>query len=253
MPDLSVTAWAVLGVAAVFAGFAKTAIGGAGVVAAALAALVLPARGSSGTILPLLIAGDFVAVAVYRRSANWALIARLMPWVLGGIALGVVFLDRVRGNRALRVSIGVLIVVVLVAHAVVGAWLKQRLTTGTTRITPAQRLAAGLAGVGVGFATMVANSAGAIMTGYLLLSGVTMLEVLGTGAWFFLIVNLLKLPFSLRLGLMDAGSLRLDLALLPGLAIGCLIGVAVIRRLSPRHFERVALGMAGVSAVFLLT
>jgi uncharacterized membrane protein YfcA len=99
---------------------------------------------------------------------------------------------------------------------------------------------------------MVANSAGAIMTVYLLLSGVTMLEFLGTGAWFFLIINLIKLPFSVRLGLIEPASLRLDALLLPGLAVGCAIGVALIKRIEPVHFERAALGMAAVSAVFLL-
>jgi hypothetical protein len=106
--------------------------------------------------------------------------------------------------------------------------------------------------MGVGFSTMVANSAGAIMTVYLLLSGVTMLEFLGTGAWFFLMVNLIKLPFSVRLGLIEAGSLRLDLMLIPALVTGCALGVAVIRRIRPRHFEQAALVMATVSAVFLL-
>src|SRR5690349_9977168 len=130
MTDLGVVAWAVLLVAAAFAGFSKTAIGGAGVVAAALAALVLPARASTGTILPLLIAGDFIGVAIYRRSANWRLIGRLAPWVLAGIAAGVLFLDRVRSNAAMRVSIGVMILVVLVAHVVVGGRLKERLTHG---------------------------------------------------------------------------------------------------------------------------
>jgi uncharacterized protein len=250
--DLGVAGWAVLLIAAAFAGFSKTAIGGAGVVAAALAALVLPARASTGTILPLLIAGDFVAVAVYRRSANWRLIGRLAPWVLAGIAVGVVFLDRVRGNQAMKLSIGILILVVLATHLVVGGRLKERLAHGSGPVTTAQRLAAGLAGMGVGFTTMVANSAGAIMTVYLLLSGVTMLEFLGTGAWFFLIINLVKVPFSLQLGLIEPSSLRLDAALLPGLAVGCLIGAVLIRQLDPRHFERAALGMAAVSAVFLL-
>jgi uncharacterized membrane protein YfcA len=247
--DLGVVGWSVLLVAAAFAGFSKTAIGGAGVVAAALAALVLPARASTGTILPLLIAGDVIGVAIYRRSANWRLIGRLAPWVLAGIVAGVVFLDRVRGNQAMRVSIGLMILVVLAAHLVVGGRLKERLARGGGA---AHHVAAALAGMGVGFSTMVANSAGAIMTVYLLLSGVTMLEFLGTGAWFFLIVNVVKLPFSIRLGLIEAQSLRLDLLLLPGLAVGCALGVALVKRIEPLHFERAALGMAGVSAVFLL-
>jgi uncharacterized protein len=255
VPDLSVAAWLALGIAAAFAGFSKTAIGGAGVVAAALAAMVLPARASTGTILPLLICGDFIGVAVYRRSANWQLIVRLLPWVLGGIGVGVAFLDLVRGNRAMRSSIGMMILLVLAAHLVVGGRLKERLTfrPDAGRATAVQHLAAGLAGMGVGFCTMVANSAGAIMAVYLLLSGVTMMEFLGTGAWFFLIVNLIKLPFSLRLGLVDTGSLRLDLALVPGLLAGCGIGVAVIRWIQPKYFERAALGMAAVSAAVLLT
>jgi len=250
--DLGVVAWVVLAVAATFAGFSKTAIGGAGVVAAALTALVLPARASTGTILPLLICGDVIAVAVYRRSANWRLIGHLMPWVLVGIGSGVIFLDRVRGNRSVRTTIAVLILAVLVTHAVVGGRLRDRLAAGTARPTAGQRSAAALAGTAVGFSTMVANSAGAIMTVYLLLSGVSMLEFLGTGAWFFLIVNLIKLPFGLQLGLVDGDSLRLDLAVVPALLLGCATGIAVIRRIRPQQFERVALAMAAVSALFLL-
>jgi uncharacterized protein len=253
VPELSPLGWLVLAVAAGFAGFSKTAIGGAGVVAAALAALILPARASTGTILPLLICGDVIGVTIYRRGANWRLILRLMPWVLAGIGLGVVFLDVVRGNRAVRLWIGVMILAVLGAHLLVGGRLRERLTTDGEQASTAQRLAAGLAGVGVGFTTMVANSAGAIMTVYLLLSGVTMLEFLGTGAWFFCIVNLLKLPFSVRLGLVDGGSLRLDLALLPALAAGCALGVVLVRRIRRTQFERAALGMAAVSALVLLS
>jgi len=222
-------------------------------VAAAIAALVLPARASTGTILPLLICGDVIGVTVYRRAANWRLIGRLMPWVLVGIGLGVAFLSLVRGNEAVRTSIGLLILLILATHLAVGAWLRERLAAPTVRrTTPAQHLAAGLAGTVVGFATMVANSAGAAMTVYLLLSGVAMMEFLGTGAWFFFLVNLIKLPFSLRLGLVDAGSLHLDLLLLPGLAAGAALGVLLIRRIRQSHFERAALGMAAVSAVFLL-
>lgn len=252
MPHLDLLAWAVLGAGAALAGFSKTGISGAGVLAAALFALVLPARESTGLLLPLLICGDVIGVAVYRRSANWRLIGRLMPWVLVGIALGVVFMARVRSNEAMRVSIGVMILVVLGAQVVVGGRLKEQLVSSGDHVSPAMHLAAASAGVGVGFATMVANAAGAIMTIYLLLSGVAMLEFLGTGAWFFFIVNVLKLPFSIGLGLVHPSSLTLDLALLPALGIGAAIGVALIRRIEQRLFERVTLAMAALSAAFLL-
>jgi uncharacterized membrane protein YfcA len=252
MPQLDPLAWSVLAVGAVLAGFSKTAISGAGALTAATFALVLPARVSTGLLLPLLICGDVIGVSIYRRSANWRLMLRLMPWVLLGIGTGVIFLDRVRGNQAMRVSIGVMILIVLATQLVVGGRLRERLTPTGGRPTGLQHLAAALAGVGVGFSTMVANAAGSIMTVYLLLSGVVMLEFLGTGAVFFMIVNLIKLPFSIRLGLIDFASVRLDLALLPALAVGCALGVVLIRRIQQQHFERAALVMAAVSAAFLL-
>jgi uncharacterized membrane protein YfcA len=244
--------WAALAAGGALAGFSKTAIGGAGAVAAATFALVLPARASTGLLLPLLICGDLVAVSVYRRSCNWRLILRLMPWVLVGIGAGVAFLAVVRSNQAMRVSIGVMILIVLAAHIVVGGRLRERLTPHGGQVGLAQHSAAGLAGMGAGFATMVANSAGSIMTVYLLLSGVAMLEFLGTGAYFFMIVNLIKLPFSIRLGLVQVDSLRLDLMLLPALAAGLGLGALLIRRIRQQHFEWAALVMAAVSAGFLL-
>jgi uncharacterized membrane protein YfcA len=252
VPQLDAVQWAVLALAAAFAGFSKTAIGGAGAVAAAMFALALPARESTGVLLPLLICGDFIGVSVYRRNADWRLMGRLMPWVLAGIGLGVVFVAEVRGDQAMRTSIGVMILIVLAAQFAVGGRLREQLAGTGGRATPAQHVAAGIAGIAAGFATMVANSAGSIMTVYLLLSGVAMLEFLGTGAWFFLIVNLIKLPFSGRLGLVQTSSLSLDLVLVPALAVGAALGVTLIKRIKQQQFERLALWMAGVSALFLL-
>ena len=51
----------------------------------------------------------------------------------------------------------------------------------------------------MGFATMTANAAGAVMTLYLSASGIEKRRFVGTNAWFFLIVNLTKVPFSVGL------------------------------------------------------
>lgn len=252
MPELSPASWTLLVTGAAFAGFSKTAVGGAGAVAVALFALVLPARESTGTVLPLLICGDLVGVALYRRHADWRLLWRLMPWVGLGIGLGVGFLARVRDDGVLRLSLGVLILIVIAGQVMLGDRVRQILAADDNRSGRAHQLAAALAGIGVGFTTMVANSAGSIMTVYLLLSGVTMLEFLGTGAWFFLVVNLVKVPFGGALGLIRPESLRLDLVLLPAVLAGTALGALVIRRIDRRRFERVALVMAAVSATFLL-
>ena len=99
---------------------------------------------------------------------------------------------------------------------------------------------------------MVANAAGPVMAIYLLAAGVGPLAFLGTGAWFFLLVNLAKLPFSLALGLIDADSLVLDAKLLPALVAGTVLGRVVVRRLDKRVFERVVLAATGLAALNLL-
>jgi uncharacterized membrane protein YfcA len=99
---------------------------------------------------------------------------------------------------------------------------------------------------------MVANAAGAVMTIYLLLSGLAMLEFLGTAAWFFFLVNVAKLPFSIGLGLVAPGSLLLDLTLAPLVAVGAVGGVLLVRRLDQAQFEKAVLALAALSAVPLL-
>ena len=50
---------------------------------------------------------------------------------------------------------------------------------------------------------MTANAAGPVMTLYLSAAGIDKRRFVGTSAWFFLIVNLAKVPFSIGLGLMQ--------------------------------------------------
>lgn len=239
-------------VAAVSVGFAKTAVNGTGAVSAALFALVLPARESTGALLPLLLVGDLVAIGLYRQHTNWAVIRRLLPWVSVGIVCGAAYVASV-DDGGMRRSIGLLLLVLVAVQLLTrGSRAKSLLgDPGDGPMRSGHRAAAAVVGMAAGFATMVANASGAVMTVYLLLSGMAMMEFLGTNAWFFLIVNLLKLPFSIGLGLVAPGALLLDLALVPALAAGAVGGVLIVRRINQQMFERVALALVGTSAVLL--
>lgn len=253
VPSLGVQEWLLLLVAAGFVGFAKTAISGTGSIAVALFALVLPARESTGTLLPLLIAGDLFAVGVYRRHASWPLIRRLFPWVAVGVVAGTAFLTQVDDTVMQRV-IGLLLLALALLQLSTRSGRMAVLLgdPGEGPRRPGHVVGAAVAGVAAGFVTMVANAAGAVMTLYLLLSGFAMLEFLGTTAWFFLVVNLFKLPFSAGLGLVDPGALLLDLALLPMVGLGAVAGVLLVRRLNQDQFEKAALVLVVVSVVPLL-
>ena len=81
LSTLSALTWVTLIAAAALTGLAKTAIPGLASVAAALFALVLPAKESTGIMLALLLIGDAIALWAYRRDANTAgrLLAARIP------------------------------------------------------------------------------------------------------------------------------------------------------------------------------
>jgi uncharacterized protein len=240
---MSALDWTVLVSAAILVGFAKTAIGGIGALATALFATVLPARQSSGALLPLLIAGDIVAVTSYRRHADWPTLWRLFPSVAAGVVVGAGFVAEA-DDTLMRRTIGVLLV------GLVALTLVQR--KRRTPLVVTGRAASILFGLMAGFTTMVANAAGPVMAIYLLATGTSMLGFLGTGAWFFFIVNLFKVPFSLALGLIDFSSVRLDAQLLPALLVGALIGRLVVRRLNQNVFEALVLFFTAAASINLL-
>jgi uncharacterized membrane protein YfcA len=238
----------VLTVAALFAGFAKTAVGGLGTVAVALVASVMPARESTAALLLLLLVGDVLAVSLYGRDCDWSLLRHLVPAVLPGLVLGTVVLAVV-DNATMRIGLGVLLLLLVLAQLLTrrrGAAAAVGTSGGWSR-----RAKAGV-GVAAGFTTMVANAAGPVMTLYLVAQGVDKRRFLGTSAWFFLGVNLCKLPFSVGLGLIDADMLRTAAVLVPLVLVGGVVGVVVVRRVGQRSFETVVLAASFLSALALL-
>ncbi|MGW4229957.1 sulfite exporter TauE/SafE family protein [Streptomyces sp. NPDC004980] len=267
----TITLWqlAALAAASTLVGFSKTAVSGANTISLAVFAAVLPARESTGVLLPILIAGDILAVLVYRRHAHWPTLLRLFPAVAVGVVAGTVFLMWA-DDGAVRTSIGA----ILLLMSGVTLW-RRRATTKAEAEAPAQAgteaPAEAPAGAGVaegpprvgrlkarsygalgGFTTMVANAGGPVMSLYLLSAGFRKLGFLGTSAWFFLIVNTSKVPFSVGLGLIDARSLLLDAALVLFVIPGAYLGRACVGRINQKLFEQIVIGATILGGLQLL-
>lgn len=246
---MSAAEWALLAACGVAIGLAKTSIAGLGTLAVVGFALVLPARQSTGVLLPLLIAADVMAITVYRRDAVWSLLRRLALWVALGILLGAAYLARA-DDTLMRPTIGVLVLVGVVVSVV--SLPRRQVVDGDGDPPPARPALAAAVGVAAGFASMVANAAGPLMTLYLLYAGLPVRRFVGTAAWFFFVVNLAKSPFSAGLGLLDGEALRITSLLLPTLAVGAFAGVRIVRVIPQALFERIALTMVAVAAIPLL-
>ena len=250
LPELSSWQWVVLALGAFFTGLSKTGIAGLGILAVACFANALPARESTGALLPLLIAADVFGVTIYRKHANWPHLWRLFPWVAVGVILGCFALGRVSNAQVQRLIGGI-----LVGMVALHVWRQRQLACdpdGLGARLPHAWWFAGLTGALAGFTTMVANAAGPVMLLFLLAAKLPKLEFLGTLAWFFLVVNCFKVPFSAWLGLINDGSLKLDALLLIAMVPGALLGPVIVKRINQQMFERMVLVLTILAAVRLL-
>lgn len=251
MADLLTPLLAIFALIGFIVGFSKTSVGGLAAIAVAIAALAMPAKESTAAILAVLIAGDLVAVSLFGRHVDWPLLRRLIPAVLPGLILGTLFLAVV-SDDVLRRSIGVMLLVLVGLQL----WLGQRRRTRPRVEGEASRVdhpvTSGITGAAAGFTTMTANSAGAVMTLYFVAKGVEKSRFIGSIAWFFLGVNLAKVPFSVGLGLMAWDDIRRAVIVFPLVVLGGFAGRSLVRRLAQHQFEVAVLLGSAVAASALI-
>ena len=275
LASLTLGSWLLLLAAACLTGLAKTVLPGAATIAVALFAAVLPAKESTGVMLVLLLVGDVLAVWSYRHDADVTMLRRLIPAVAVGVLAGAVFL-RLASDTGTRRVIGVVLLLLIAATL----WGRRR----SARPAPGAAAAAGPAGgpspapsprpaddaVGsrsgagsspparalygalAGFTTMVANAGGPVTSMYFLACRYPVKAFLGTTAWFFFLVNVTKLPFSLSLGIIRPEHLALDAVLAPVVVVLALAGRRLADRMDQRVFEPIVIALTILSALPLL-
>jgi uncharacterized membrane protein YfcA len=241
--------WMLLVMGAVMVGMAKTGLSGLGTLFIAIFANVLPTKEATGLVLPLLIFGDVVAVAVYRRHAVWSQLWGLFPWAGVGVVAGYLAMDRIDNHQA-RVLVGGIVLALLVLHAL-RRWRERRAAAAVTEPRVPRPVVASV-GVLAGFTTLIANAAGPLMAVYLLALRLPKLEFIGTSAVYFLLLNLFKVPFMVDLGLITGSSLWVNLLLAPAVFTGALIGRWLVQRINQRWFEILTLGFTAVAGLRLV-
>lgn len=236
--------WAVAITAAIVVGISKTGVSGLGLLAVTIFALIIPAKQSTGLVLPLLIVGDIVAVASYRRHTQWRFLWKLFPWTAAGVVIGALALGRL-DDRQVKLLIGGIVLALLALHLM-------RRRGGASAEPELGAWFAPLVGVLAGFTTLVANAAGPLMAIYLLAMRLPKMEFVGTGAVFFLLLNLFKVPFMVWLGLITPASFVLNLWLAPAVLVGTYVGRKLLAKLDQRLFENIALLLSAAAGVKLL-
>ena len=243
--DLDLLGWIVVALCAVMVGISKTGIPGMGILIVPLMALVLPVRKSTGILLGILILADLFAIVYHRRNAKWGHILRLLPAAFAGIVAGYFGLKVVDDQELKPIIGGICLLMLGISY-----W-RTRVRGEDSPIPTRWWFAVGL-GFMAGVTTMMANAAGPVMIIYLLAMRLPKIEFVGTSAWFFFVVNWLKVPFSANLNLMTVDSVKLNLMLLPCIAVGAFTGIFFLKRIPEKVFAAVVQILAAAAAIKLL-
>jgi uncharacterized membrane protein YfcA len=201
MGDMSL--YALLAGAAFLLAATKTSFPSAGILVVLLLATQLEARTALGILMPIYVFADVAALFFYRDRVRLGIALRLMPGALVGMAIAVLVGAGLSAGIFNRI-LGAVILATVTLTVVIGdrsSDIAERLPRWTVP----------LIGVVAGFATMIGNSSGPIVSIYLILGGLAKQAFVGTSSVFYLLVNLTKLPPPpLGLGVGDTGDVPLE-------------------------------------------
>jgi uncharacterized membrane protein YfcA len=245
LPDFTALEWALAVLAATGIGVSKSGLPGVSLLHVVLFAQLFPGLRSTGVVLPMLIVGDVGAVLLFRRHAQWNHVFRTLPPALIGVGIGWACMRAWPGLNWNPVIGG--IVAGLAILQLVRNWRPDLLSD-----MPHARGFAWTMGLLAGITTMVANAAGPVMGLYLLAVALPKDAFVGTSAWFFLLINVLKVPFSAQLGFIEPATLALNALLIPVILSGLFLGRALVAKVPQKVFDSLILAFAILAALKLI-
>ncbi len=234
-----------LAVVALIVGLGKSGLSAATLLAIPILAEAFGAKESTGLMLILYLLGDGFAVKNYNAHVQWDKITKIMPPALLGLLLGAI-VGQSMNDQTFKLCLSLLIL------ACLGFMLYQTIKGQNFKVPHKWWFVLPI-GILAGFATMIGNASGPIFAIYLLAAGLEKNHFLGTTAWFFLIINLIKLPLQIfAWGNITWQTFFTALIALPLVYIGIKIGVALIKRIQDRTFRYIILIMTALAALRLL-
>ncbi|MFI3264589.1 MAG: sulfite exporter TauE/SafE family protein [Rikenellaceae bacterium] len=243
LPDPSL--WWVMILCAILIGFCKTSFAAIGTIVVPIMALAFGAKASTGLLLPILCLADLGAIIYYRKSCSWSHLVKLLSWAVVGLFVGIAVDHFIPSDWfSYLLSFSILIsVFVLLANE-----MKKR------KVQTAQKgWVASMYGVMGGFATMIGNAAGPIMSVYLLSINMPKLLFVGTSAWFFMAINYIKIP--LQIWVWDNihyDSILIGFSMIPFIALGSVLGVILVKVVPEDFYRKMVIWITLFSALILL-
>ena len=229
----------------VLIGLSKGGLGGTlATLATPLMTLVLPANKVIGLLLPILIVADVFALAAHWNRWDKKQVLLLLPGAVVGMAIGTFFLASISAD-ALRRLIGI-IILIFVIYKIFEARLQRSIDY------KARNWHGVVAGSAAAVSSTLAHTGPPPVAIYLLMQKISPQTFVATMVLFFAVLNWFKVPSYFFAGLFDFKLLGQVAWLLPLLPVSVWLGKYFIVRLNKERFDRVIIGLLGLSAIFLL-
>lgn len=240
---LSYTDIIFIAIVGILVGMSKTGVHGAGMLSVPMLASVFGGQLSSGIMLPMLCLADVIGVWYYHRHAEWSHLKKLLPWALVGTFAGTLIGEHINDQ-----IFKIIMATIIIASVVIMIWLER----GHKEDVPHTKWFAAFTGVAGGFTSMVGNLAGSVMAVYFLSMRFPKNSFIGTTAWFFMIINWMKVPFHVwRWKTINLNTFLLDLSALPLIIIGAFLGIIIVRNLPEKAYRWFIIGMTLLAAVMM--
>lgn len=243
--ELEVGQWILFAFAALCIGFSKSGFSGFSIISIMILTELFGAKGQIGVGLPLLIVADITVFPAFRKHGNWREVWILLPPAIIGGIIGIWVLKSVDNEQMKPILAWVILLLVLMQMA--KKWKPD--SVYKLAMTKGFGVFAGLAG---GLATVIANAAGPIQQLYLLSKKMEKMDMIGVGARFFLIVNILKLPIFGAMSMVSKETLLMNLYVVPLIFVGVYLGKKCIKKVPQKVFEYLVISFALVAALRLL-
>jgi len=235
--------WLIAFFAILILGISKGGIKGISVILVTMLVYVYGGRTSTGILMPMLIVADLLAIIYYRKHVQWRYLIKLLPAMLAGVIIGTVIGKDLPEVLFKQGMVGIILFsVILLLY-----WEKF-----PPKEVPDNWIFSSCLGLAAGITTMIGNLAGPFANIYFLSMRMPKNAFIGTVAWLFFIVNLIKLPLHIYVWeTVNIASIKQSFSLLPALFIGFTCGVYLVKKIKDHSYRKMIIIITGIGALLL--